>query len=104
MTRFSQSVERKPLMVSVAAFLFSLPAARLSSLPSYCGPSLQFGLDWWASGIFILTFAIWLLAFVNLLRAGRRGYSRGRALLAAVALSLGSFPFLNLGVKLLRSP
>jgi len=101
MTRFFQFIERKPLGLSVLAFVVSLPVLGLSCLPAYSGPPMQLAFDWGAVVLCCFAFAIGLLAVVNLIRAERRGYSSTRIGLSVAVLFFAFVPVILFALKLL---
>jgi hypothetical protein len=103
MSRLLQFIERMPLGYSLLALILSLPALRLAALPTYVGPPEVFEFGFLTVSVWIVSFVIWMLACVGVIRAATHGYSSLRVSLAAVALFFGFVPSLLLATKLWRS-
>ena len=86
--RYFQSIERRPLYVSVFALAFSTPAAALLTVPGYEG----WAFDWGAIGVCGVSLSVSILAVINTAKAERRGYSRDRASVSAVTAALSLVP------------
>jgi hypothetical protein len=97
MTRLFHFIERRPLTVSIAAWLASLPTIGLIFAHR---DSFHFDASAFAMCIFSLVLSG--IALANLIRADRHGYSSTKIGLSVTALFFAFVPPILLGMKLLR--
>lgn len=102
MIKLRQSVERRPLGVSLLALALSVLVIGLLSVPAYTGPWVPLTFDWGVATACGIALLIAVLAVLNLIRAERRGYSSTRTGLAVAALFFAFAPLILLALKLIR--
>jgi hypothetical protein len=98
MTRFIHFLERRPLTVSIVAWLVSLPTIGAMFALG------QQGFHFDASALAMCVFSLVLssVALLNLIRADKRGCSSTKIGLSVTALFFAFVPPICLGLKLLR--
>ena len=97
MTRLFHFIERRPLTVSIAAWLASLPTIGLM-----LALSDNFYFDAGAFAMCIFSLVLSSIGLANLIRADRHGYSSTKIGLSVTALFFAFAPPILLGIKLLK--